>query len=59
MKDCWHITPTARPSFSEICDKLRSILEAAAPDYGYIVPIPVDESYISADSLTALRIDNV
>uniref|UniRef100_A0A914PJ56 Protein kinase domain-containing protein n=1 Tax=Panagrolaimus davidi TaxID=227884 RepID=A0A914PJ56_9BILA len=55
MKDCWQTNPILRPSFSEICERLRVILEAAAPDYGYLVPI----AYHSSDSITGFRVDNV
>ncbi|KAE9552494.1 hypothetical protein FO519_004307 [Halicephalobus sp. NKZ332] len=39
MKACWRKDPDLRPRFSEICEILRKILEAATEDYGYLIPI--------------------
>uniref|UniRef100_A0A7E4VN86 Protein kinase domain-containing protein n=1 Tax=Panagrellus redivivus TaxID=6233 RepID=A0A7E4VN86_PANRE len=37
MECCWRADPLQRPSFTDICEFLRKVLENAAPDYGYVI----------------------
>ena len=59
MKACWRQDPSLRPDFTDICNTLRKILEAASEDYGYLIPISTMASVDSGSQQDDVKVDYV
>lgn len=44
MLDCWHETPSERPTFEGIRSYFTNCLEYLSKEYGYIIPVDISDA---------------